>query len=236
MSAAHRKRKKEPSAEGTPAKAEYLGLKHLGTAIIRAGSEFSPIASATREVYDEYNNWRLDKFLEDLDARKTALAEEKEQNFRMVHVFGSCLRYVERTSSEPKIKLFSSAFQNYCETRAFESEEATEIYDENLAILNDLSYREFQILCILCNFERTVGDEQRDFWSEFFDSLESKLQISRDEIPGILQRLDRTGLYEPIQGFLSPSNGFIHGKLTPNFYSFFERFGWRIDNLDSLIQ
>lgn len=209
-------------------KGEELGLKHLVPTIIHVASQISPWTAAAYAAYDEYNERKLVKFLEELDAGEIALTEEDEQNYLMVHVFFSCWRYVGRALRDEKIKLFARAFQHYCKTRAFENEETTEIYDEYLAILDDLSYREFQILCILCEFEQAVGEERRDFWSEFFDSLETKLHISRNAIPGILQRLNRTGLYEPIQGFLSPSNGLIRGKLTPNFYIFLELIGCHV--------
>jgi hypothetical protein len=228
MSEVQRRKKKKLTAEDTLAKAEHLGLQRLAPAIIRVASQIFPYTSAAYAAYDEYNEWKLVKFLEELDAGEIELTEEDEQNYLMVHVFFSCWRYVGRTLRLEKIKLFARAFQNYCKTLAFENEETTEIYDEYLAILDDLSYREFQILCILCEFEKAIGEERRDFWSEFFDSLELKLHISRNEIPAMLQRLNRTGLYHDVEGFLSSSEGLVRGKLTPNFYVFLELLGCHV--------
>lgn len=44
--------------------------------------------------------------------------------------------------------------------------------------------------------------------------------MEREEIPAMLQRLTRTGLYGTKRGFLTPDDGIGRGRLTRNFYSF----------------
>jgi len=57
---------------------------------------------------------------------------------------------------EDKIRLFADLFSNYCQNRCFDAD--ADIYEEHMNILQDLSYREFQILSILARFEHEYAE------------------------------------------------------------------------------
>ncbi len=217
--------RKKISVKDSASKAEGLGLK----SVVHIASQFFPPTAAAYAAYDEFNRWKLFKFLDELDAGKIKLTDKDEQNYAMVHVFFSCWRYVERTLRTEKIALFARLFQNYCTERAFESEDRTETYAEYLAILDELSYREFQVLSILYQLENdptyvpstesgaSYDDLRDEFWEKFKKKAETEAGVPKKEFNGFMTRLSRTGLYQPdVQGFFSSDKG----VLTSNFHSF----------------
>lgn len=220
--------RKKISTKDIASKAKALGLKSA-VPVMHVASQLHPFSAAACAAFEEYNKWKLDKFLNELDADKIKLTDEDEQDYAMVHVFFSCWRYVQRTSRMEKVVLFARLFQNYCTERAFESKERTETYDEYLAILDELSYREFQVLSILYELEndtkynpatesRVPSDKLKDsLWAEFKLRAETEAGVPKEEFNGFMTRLSRTGLYQPnVQPFFSSEKG----DLTPNFYSF----------------
>ena len=57
------------------------------------------------------------------------------------------------------------------------------------------------------------------FWDDFFKAIESEAEVPIAEIPGMLDRLTRTGLYRFITANLFGYGG-DKGCLTPNFATF----------------
>ena len=185
------------------------------------------IAIAT--AYDEIARRRTHVFFEELSEGNTTLTEADLSNREFLHAWMCTFNYAIRERREDKIRLFADLFRNYCQNRCFDAD--SDIYEEHMKILQDLSYREFQILSILARFEHDYADSRDDFWSKFFDSLQDELTIQREEIPAMLQRLTRTGLYETKRGFLTPDDGMERGGLTPNFYSFLAAIKVNVDDL-----
>ncbi|MBA7701441.1 hypothetical protein ES703_110179 [subsurface metagenome] len=96
--------------------------------------------------------------------------------------------------------------------------------------MDGLSYREFQILLILKKHEEATPQREGEnelqraqrLWAPFQSECAKTLKIPKDEINGILNRLNRTGLYQTIIGMYFDYAG-DRGRLTPNFYKFIER-------------
>jgi hypothetical protein len=96
-------------------------------------------------------------------------------------------------------------------------------YEDYLKILDDLSIRELQLLAILSSFEQeSAGTEHMNdlaradsFWESFERQAIQELSIPspRDELTGLITRLGRTGMYEPIIGTYFDYEG-GRGKLT----------------------
>jgi hypothetical protein len=156
-----------------------------------------------------------------------------------------------------------------------------EKYEEILAVLDDLSYRDFQVLLILQRFETETPLEEQPcadpgvaklyratkFWEDFSDEVASETGIpsaspqgflciplgaprssvasrpgwspalpgkdlaqhvlrkcTSNEIPGVLERLTRTGLYQTNRALVSGYPG-DKGSLTPNFAAFLKALG-----------
>ena len=102
--------------------------------------------------------------------------------------------------------------------------ESYDRYEEELAIIDELGYREFIVLSILSRYERENPllpgmnrlQRARKFWREFEKEAAQAVEIEPAEVEGYLQRLSRTGLYQPITGAYLDYTGGL-GHLTPRF-------------------
>ena len=130
---------------------------------------------------------------------------------------------VENTRREEKIRLFALLFRSYWETGTF-TPESFDQYEEELAIVDELSYREFMLLSILDRLEQQHPlqpgmnrlQRARTFWTEFQKKAAETLGIDPAEVEAHLQRLSRTGLYQPITGSYLDYEGGL-GYLTLRF-------------------
>jgi len=112
--------------------------------------------------------------------------------------------------------------------------EKADDYEEWLQVLDDLSYREFQILVVLHRYEVMAGiveDENKNqghviqgYWSDFVRTVSAEVGVPENAVKGIMERLTRTGLYwagVPTGGAVAVPELSI-GYLTPNFNKFLE--------------
>lgn len=176
---------------------------------------------------------RVREFFDELVNQDITLTEEQIQNEDFLHAYFATAKAALNTRRREKIRLFARLLANYTHSM---KPEATDTYEEMLAVLDDLSFREFQVLLVLHRFEtRTpisreletqLSRTQRasEFWDAFCESVVSEIGIPTPEIPGILTRLTRTGLYQP---FLANIPGYTgdKGGLTPNFFTLQEALG-----------
>ena len=170
---------------------------------------------------------RLRTFFDELAAGSLALTEELIQKEDFLHAYFSTLKAALNTRRSDKIKLFARLLCN-----AGREHRLDDPYEEYLSILDELSMRELSVLLLLKDFEdkhpyenNTKGELENDlqrahrFWELFEAAAEAKYGVSRDHIPSVLTRLNRTGMYETITGgFLDYAGG--KGKLTPRFNEF----------------
>jgi hypothetical protein len=183
---------------------------------------------------------RLQAYFEEIASRMdrdtaVRLAEELPGNEDLIHVYFITTRAALDTRRRAKIRLFARLFANYVKGESVATGDA---YEEMLAVLDDLSYREFQVLLILHRFEtETPLEEQPDtapvvtklhratrFWDDFVQAVESEAGIPSNAIPGALERLTRTGLYQTNRALVAGYPG-EKGNLTPNFATFLKALG-----------
>jgi hypothetical protein len=183
---------------------------------------------------------RLQEYFEEMASRidrETAarLAAELPGNEELIHAHLITTRAALDTRRREKIRLFARLFANYVKG---ESVATAEVYEEMLAVLDDLSYREFQVLLILQRFESRTSsmtgldetppsfqiDRGMEFWEDFFRTIEAELSIPNPEITGLLARLARTGLYQSLAAHAAGYPGSL-GYLTPNFTTFLKALG-----------
>ena len=94
-------------------------------------------------------------------------------------------------------------------------------YEDYLKILDDLSIRELQLLALLSSYEQEADGTEfendlsraNSFWERFETEAIQELSIPHDELTGLVTRLGRTGMYEPIIGTYYGYQG-DRGKLT----------------------
>ena len=171
---------------------------------------------------------RFRTFFDELARGEIELSEDQISKENFLHAFFSTTRAALNTRRREKIQLFGKLFLQYCKASNFEDLESLDSYEEFLKILDDLSYQEFCILHILQSYETAESTDPAppnklmkadSFWEKFLEKIEQKLNISHDEVPGMLARLNRTGFYATITGGYLSYEG-DRGNLTVNYYSF----------------
>ena len=192
-----------------------------GVSIIDAG--FQATATRLREERDR-------AFFEEL-GRQGTITEEHLKNKDFVHACISTLTAARRTQREEKIKMFARLLANYAKGDMNSTADACE---QQLAILEELTYLEIQVLLLIDFYEQTAYPNgphpprsityNGSFWVELLDNIEDKMRVPFPQIFGLIERLRRTGLFEKIPS--SSAHAFEHrgcwltdeaGRLTPNF-------------------
>jgi hypothetical protein len=155
--------------------------------------------------------------------------EEHVKRREFVEAFGAATDRAMRTKRDEKIRLFARLFNSYVNRGEF-TESSFDLYEEDLSTLDELGYREYQLLLLLRNREaqNPPNDQENSvirtsrYWANFRREAEDKLGIGNDEFNAFLQRLTRTGLYEIISGTYWDYEG-NRGTLTPQFEALLQR-------------
>jgi hypothetical protein len=186
----------------------------------------SAIDTALTSRIENMREERLKSFFNELASGSHDLTEELIQSEEFLHAYFSTLKAAVNTRRKEKIKLFARLLL----TASKEQHLSGEKYEEFLGILDDLSIRELHILMILKRFEdehfplRDINIESElqivsRFWWDFEAVVQGKYATSSSELRALLNRLNRTGLYETFDGAY-PGHMEGRGKLTPIFYQF----------------
>ncbi len=174
-------------------------------------------------IVNRINNIRRERtrvFFDEL-AYQTKIKPKDLEDNEFLHAFFATMRFALNTHRSEKIILFAKLFSNFSAGNGFN---AVDEYEEMLSILDDLSFREIQVMQILYRFEKDISIKEReiyiskasDYWNEFWAAISLEIGIPKEEISGFLERLKRTGLYNTFDGYV----GGELGHLTPNFYKF----------------
>ena len=165
---------------------------------------------------------RLRIFFNELGSGQIELTNELFESEDFLHCYFATVSAVLRTRRKEKIQMFARLLNSTLETELISD---TDEYEEYLAILDELSYRELLILAKLETFQaqtqmvESQNDLQRasGFWEEFKQMLENDLDIPDNQHDSKLTRLNRTGCYETFTGsYLGYTGG--KGKLTPVYF------------------
>ena len=156
---------------------------------------------------------RIRDFFAHLAENNVTLTKE-DMNDEFVHRYMITFAAVARTQRKEKIKHFARMFAT-----GRNSSISTEIYEELLRVVDDLSVREFEALRTLEEFEfanpALEGENSLQratkFWPEFLYKLESRTGVQAHDSPSFLQSITRTGCYQEItDGFTDYSGGMGH--------------------------
>ncbi len=152
----------------------------------------------------EMRNKRFRTLMDELATGDEELTPELIDNEDFLHAFFCVTRASLNSGREEKIRLFGRLLLYAAKTNMLN----TDIFEEFVAILDDLSLREFKILLTLHGFENTTKKEENQndlnfassFWENFEESVYKGLGVNRSELSSMLVRLNRTGLYETFAG------------------------------------
>jgi len=200
--------------------------------IIRVGAvALTPVTSGVTAIVDAgivstfafLRRSRLGALRNELIVLNLHPTEEEIRSQEFIEAFVATASRTERTKREEKIRLFARLLTSYWRDGIF-TPESYDKYEEDLAIIDELGYREFMVLSILEKYEGQYplqpGMNQlgraRQFWQAFQEEVARELEIKPAEVEGYLQRLSRTGLYQPIVGAFFDYIGGL-GYLAPGF-------------------
>lgn len=175
------------------------------------------IANRTRIFFDEANKG------------EHLITQELLEDDDLVHATIATLSAAIHTRHEEKIRLLARLLINSTRDKFYKTDE----FEEFVAILDDLSMREFTILLTLkeyqdAAFADNVNNDKNNlqttstYWEPFSNKISRLLGIPLEEITALLTRLNRTGLYESFDGSAWDYEG-GQGMLTPIFYKFIEK-------------
>ena len=162
---------------------------------------------------------KLREFFDELEKGAIPLTPEIIESEDFLHCYISTVRAALNTRRREKIRYFARLL-----TSSISSSEISTVdeYDECLSILDELSFRELGILIVLSRYEKKYSyqdggshiQKADQFWERFSSEVCSGFSIPREELNGMLIRLNRTGLYyETFIG--SYESNRARGALTP---------------------
>ena len=204
---------------------EQLGNRYQTSPLIRAIIQVIPLGIgsavdvALDTIIEENRHDKARDFFDELENGNVQLTQEIIESKEFLHCYFSTFKAALNSHRREKICYFARLL-----TSSITLSEISTIdeYEEYLSILDDLSFRELEILIVLSRYEKEYflqGDKNHlqranRFWDQFSSEVCSKFSISNGELDGMLARLNRTGLYKTIIGTYTGYKG-GQGELTP---------------------
>jgi hypothetical protein len=197
---------------------------------IPVGPMFDTLIDTVQSNFSKMIEKREMEFFNELINIKINPSEDVLTNHDTLHAFLNTYRFIKRTKTEEKIRLFAKLFKNGITSGLVSKADE---YDYFLSILDELSLRELITLELLDNYENEAkcGEiSKMYFWPDFYQHLKDRLSFtSNAEIDAFLERLSRTGCYLRKEGGARLSGGLVgtierevqkapEGHLTPTYF------------------
>jgi len=215
--------------------AEYYTSKPSLQALALFLPQTTQLSGLLKLRADEIAKIRAKVFFEELDNGKMELTPKMIQSEDFVHRFVITAKAAVNTFRHEKIRRFAQLFRSSIQNNTIDN---TDEYEEHLQIIDDLSEREYLLLCILEKYEKSlplesipyVECDQKDIqeykevkraksiWSEFTSESSSCLNISSQTTANMLTRIARTGCYETLVSHLYFDKVHVEGKLTSTWF------------------
>lgn len=182
---------------------------------------FSIGSAADSALLTQLNNYRDQKlrtFFDELGSGSIELTEEQVSSNDFLHCYFATVSAALRSRRSEKICLLARILRGQIEGEVSSTDE----YEEIVGIVDELSYREVQIISILYKKERDYPDAGNEndlqramrIWPDFEQEVRLALGIDPELLRSMLVRIQRSGCYEEFTGsFLDYTGGM--GKTTP---------------------
>ena len=220
------------SSSTTPTLLEILGNRYERQPILRSLIQLIPynVGSAIDSaLMIHVNNLRADRlriFFDELANGQIPLTIGVVNDSDFLHAYFCTIRAALNARREQKIRLFARLFRNLDGPK---DRINFDDYEETLSILDELTLRELHALILLKQFELANSKQEGQnemrqaisFWPSFLQTLKVEIGIEDKLIPGFLERLNRTGLYQTFVGGFLDYTGDL-GHTTPYFEKFME--------------
>lgn len=207
------------------------GIVEVAKAIPIAGGLVSIFDATAVAAVERYREAQLAIFLDELSNNgldpNAPIPEGKQ--FDIIRAVLITSEAVVRSHREEKARAFARLLTAGIQEPARIS--LSEEYEDYLRILDDISWREMQMMALLAEFElpfRNVdgtldAQDIRNYWAEFLLALSVRINIPAAESSGLITRLSRTGLYE-VRIVTLVGETLILGALTGTYYRLAETF------------
>ena len=143
------------------------------------------------QKFEKYQNEKRQEFINIIASCKTLITNDMVKNEPFIINILKTVEMVERLSSNDKVQYYGNLI---CNGYFKEKKITNDLFDEYIAVLNELSYREMQYLyefsnCVKKNqLNRTLSKEE---WVDYCNHMREKYP---DVNPGfMMKRLERTG-------------------------------------------
>ena len=202
-----------------------LAVYYSNKPVIRSLLQLIPNWGAADELLqhraNEIKNERLRTFFDELAMGQHELTEELVQTEDFLHSYFCTLKAVLNTRHREKIRLMAQLLDSSL-TPLMNS--TTDEFEELLAVLEAISFREFLALKDLRGFELrhppTGASEENElgvamrYWDQFKNAACERYDIPKESFAAFMAKLERTGLYLRITGMYYDYEGNI-GRTTP---------------------
>lgn len=168
---------------------------------------------------DEIKSDRLKVFFDELAQGKRELTDDLIQSDSFLHAYFCTLRAAMNCRQHEKIQNFARLLDSSLDPTLHVSEDE---HEELLALLEEITLREFAILRDLRNRELTHPRQDREnalqharrYWKDFRTATVETYGVPDESFNAFMARLERTGLYLRITGAFLDYSGDI-GTTTP---------------------
>jgi NRPS condensation-like uncharacterized protein len=168
---------------------------------------------------DEIRIDRMRAFFDELAIGQHELTEDLIQSEDFLHCYFSTIKAALNTRRRDKIRMMARLLNSYLSPSM---NTTTDEYEELLAVLDAISFREFNVLHSLYQLEQSnPGDENNlgninKYWEEFKDKVMAEVKIPQKSLSAFMAKIERTGLYLRITGGFYDYEG-DKGRTTPLF-------------------
>jgi hypothetical protein len=210
-----------------PAHVETLLKRYDTSPVLKALVRLVPFgigSAADSLVMTQFSNLKADRaraFFDKLASSEISLAPELLDSNEFIHCFTSTMSAALRAHRVEKVEAFAALMNSASRDGSFNN---VEDFEDYLKILDELAYREFEVLQLLERYEASTPLGEHDtpvsrankYWTAFKQEVVSTYGIPEDEFGAFLSRLARTGCYELIVGTYLDYVGGL-GYTTPKF-------------------
>ena len=178
----------------------------------------SAIDTAIGQKWQKMIEGRLDALLDEMNKNKGVIGIDHAHSENYIHCFMKVVQLTVGTRRYAKIRMFARLLNSV--VTGVGGYETVDEFEEYLSLLEELSYREMEILLLIEEFQETNGVEwvsdMQNKWKRFTTDIAKDLNLSLGELDMVLMRLNRIGCSET---FFSRKGGFIvrHCIVTPMF-------------------
>ena len=156
-----------------------------------------------KEAINAYKIKKLRVFFNEISISKIELTEDIIKSDDFLYCYFSTVEAVLKTRRKEKIEYLARLFGAAVN---FEKLKNIDEFESYLKALDDLSFREIEILKSLYDFELNNGLQPNDsviarlkknsaFWDRFISEAEIEIGVSKEEVNNILIMTERAGCY-----------------------------------------